>query len=197
MVSPIHFCVYTFTLIYLSLHAGRCADKHTGKEKTVTEPILKPQQLQVEDSQILQISHSPNGRRLQRPLKLQLPQASSKGEMNLQRWVIDALSWKMPALVEFTLQSQTATELAKRVMLSNSGSKATLYQYIYGVYRYCTYLGKRPDALLSECLQPNGEPVTTTVNHHAKQLDGFVMELKASGLAPGTISNHLNYCGVE
>jgi integrase len=75
-------------------------------------------------------------------------------------------------------------------MFSNSGSKATAYQYIYGLYRYCKYLGKDPDALISECLQSNGEPVTVTVNHHAKDLDRFVMDLKASGLAPGTISNH-------
>jgi len=156
-----------------------------------TELILKPQALSIEDLRVVEIGRSPSGRQLAHPLRLQLPRASSKGEENLQRWVIDAFSWKMPALIEFTLRSSAATELAKRIMLSNSGSKATLYQYMYGVHRYCSYLGREPDALISECLQPNGEVLTAAVNQHARDLDRFVMDLKASGLAPGTISNHV------
>ena len=155
-----------------------------------TELILKPGRMPVEDLQVVEVSRSPNGRRLSSPLKLQLPRPSSKGDEALQHWVIEAFSWKMPALIEFTLRSPAATELAKRLMLSNSGSKATAYQYIYGVYRYCLYLGKNPDALISECLQSNGEPASINVNRHAKDLDRFVMDLKASGLAPGTISNY-------
>jgi len=97
----------------------------------------------------------------------------------------------MSTLIEFTLRSQAATELAKQIMLSNSGSKATLYQYMYGVYRYCNYLGKMPDTLISECFQPNGELATANVNLHTRDLERFAMDLKASGLAPGTISNHV------
>jgi integrase len=156
-----------------------------------TELVLKPSAVPAQDLKIVEITRSPNGRRLSHPLSLKLRPPLTKGEEALQRWVVDSFSWKMPALIEFTLQSRAATELAKRIMLSNSGSKATAYQYMYGVHRYCTYLGKGPDALISECLQPNGEPVTLTVNHHAKDLDRFVMDLKASGLAPGTISNHV------
>jgi len=97
----------------------------------------------------------------------------------------------MPALIEFTLRSGSATELAKKIMLSNSGSKATLYQYMYGVHRYCNYLNKAPDELISECLGPTDQPLASTINKHIKQLDRFVLELKASRLAPGTISNHV------
>jgi len=156
-----------------------------------TEFTLKSEVAAAEDLHDVEINRSPSGRRLSHPLRLQLPQASSKGEETLQRWVIEAFSWKMPALIEFTLRSPAATELAKRIMLSNSGSKATLYQYMYGVYRFCAYLGKDPDVLISECLQPNGEASMLAVNQQAKDLDRFVMDLKASGLAPGTISNHV------
>ncbi|MGB9023701.1 MAG: site-specific integrase [Candidatus Bathyarchaeia archaeon] len=139
----------------------------------------------------MEVTHSPNGRRLSHCLRLQLPQASSKGEENLQRWVVEAFSWKMPALIEFTLRSPAATELAERIMVSNSSSKATLYQYMYGVHRYCNYLGKTPDDLISECLGPKGELLNNLVNHHAKRLKEFVLDLRASNLAPGTISNHV------
>jgi integrase len=116
---------------------------------------------------------------------------SSKGLENLQQFIITAFTSKMPALIRFTLQSRAATELAKRIMLSNSGSKATLYQYMYGVYRFCTYLGKTPDNLISECLGTNDEPLLKIINSHSKLLDEFVLELRASGLAPGTINNHV------
>jgi len=156
-----------------------------------TELILKPRQPRAEDLQVVEISHSPNGRRLSNLLKVHLQRSSSKGEEALQRWIIDAFSWKMPALIEFTLRNQCAIELAKRVKLCNSGSKATLYQYMYGVYRYCKYARKTPDQLVSECQSPEGEFLPKALGVHAKALGQFVADLQAEGLAPGTINNHV------
>jgi hypothetical protein len=156
-----------------------------------TELILEPSTPQAEDLHVVEISHSPNGRRLSNPLKVQLPRVSTKGEDALQHWVIDAFSSKMSKLIEFTLCSQSMTELAKQIMLSNSGSKATLYQYVYGVYRYCSYVGKRPDQLISECQGPEGETLPKSLSLHTKSVGDFVAELQAEGLAPGTINNHV------
>ena len=140
---------------------------------------------------VVEITHGPSGRRVSKPLTLMLPQTSSRGEEILQRHVTEAFSWKMPALIQFTLQSSAATELAKQVMLSNSGSKATLYQYMYGVHRYCSYLNKAPDQLICECRGQDGQPLTSGIARHVKQIEQFMLDLKASGLAPGTISNHV------
>lgn len=151
----------------------------------------KTSSLGLEQHRVVEITQGPTGRRLSRPVRLQLSTPSSRGEESFQRWVVDAFSWKMPALVEFTLQSRTLSELARRIMLSNSGSKATAYQYIYGIHRYCSWIGRGPDQLISQCLGPDGEPSQSRVNGHLRDLDRFVMELKALGLAPGTISNHV------
>jgi len=140
---------------------------------------------------VVEIIRGPSGQRLKNPLMLTLPDASSKGEENLRRFVIDAFSCKMSALIEFTLRSWSATELAKRIMLSNSGSRATFYQYMYGVHRYCNYAGKAPDQLISECQGPEGEALPKPLSVHAKVLGEFVGELQAEGLAPGTINNHV------
>jgi len=141
--------------------------------------------------QTLQISRSPQGRRLHKPLILHVPEPRSLGESAIQRFVVEAFSCKMPVLIEFTLCSPAVIELAKHLMRHNSGSPATLYQYTYGVWRYCRWIAKHPDEFLGECLGPEGEPVPKALSIHAKQLDEFVGELQAEGLAPGTISNHV------
>jgi len=156
-----------------------------------TKLILNSQHLGPESCRILEVTHGPNGRKLSKSLILTIPSAQSKGEENFQRWVIEALSWKMPALIEFALRSKAATELAKRLMRSNSGSQATLYQYLYGVYRYCTWIRKGPDELIRECLEPESESPAKVLSSHVKTLDEFVGELQAEDLAPGTVNNHV------
>jgi len=155
-----------------------------------TELILKPHSLTAEGLHQVQITHSPSGRKLHEPLALTLSKPLERGEEALQRFVIDAFCGKMSALIEFTLQSRSAKKLAEEIMLSNSGSKATLYQYMYGVYRFCNYLDRTPDDLISECLGPDGEPLGKLMNQYAGKLKAFALDLTASGLAPGTISNH-------
>jgi hypothetical protein len=54
---------------------------------------------------VLEIIRGPSGRRVSKPLILELPQTSSRGEEVLQQHVIEAFSWKMPALTQFTLRT--------------------------------------------------------------------------------------------
>ena len=138
-----------------------------------------------------EITRSPRGRRLHKPLVLTLPKPETPREQSLHRYVIDALSWKMPALVEFTLTNQSCRKLAQHLLRHNTGSAATLYQYIYGVHRFCSWIQKAPDQLISECVTQDGLPDQRILGLHVKALDDFVGDLQAEGLAPGTISNHV------
>ena len=141
--------------------------------------------------QIVEVTHSPRGHRLKTPLTLTLPQPASPGEESLQGYVIDALSWKMPALIKFTLGSPALTEVARHLLRHCTGSTATLYQYVYGVYRYCTWASRTPDELVSACRDPDGVPNPRAMELAARDLDDFVGDLQAEGLAPGTINNHV------
>ena len=146
------------------------------------------------DTQLLQtveVTHSPRGRRLKSPLILSIPQPTSPGEAKIQTYVIDSLSWKMPALVMFTLGSPALTGVARHLLRHCTGSPATLYQYVYGVHRYCTWAGRTPDALVSACRDDYDIPDPRAMELAARDLDDFVGDLQAEGLAPGTISNHI------
>ncbi|MEA2089343.1 MAG: site-specific integrase [Thermoproteota archaeon] len=141
--------------------------------------------------QTIEITHSPLGNKLQKPIVLELPKPRSAGERNLREYVINAFSWKMPALISFTLYNNAVLELAKHLLRHCTGSTATLYQYVYGVHRFCRWLQRTPNQLIAECRGPEGEPIPKTLAKHVKLLDDFIGELQAQGLAPGTISNHV------
>jgi hypothetical protein len=141
--------------------------------------------------QTVTITHSPLGNKLQKPIVLKLPWPRSAGERKLREYVINAFSWKMPALIGFTLYNNSVLELAKHLLRHCTGSTATLYQYVYGAYRFCQWLQRTPDQLIAECKGPEGEPIPKVLVKHVKLLDDFIGELQAAGLAPGTISNHV------
>lgn len=97
----------------------------------------------------------------------------------------------MPVLVGFTLMNRSCRELAKHLLRHNSGSTATLYQYIYGVHRFSRWINRNPDQLIAECKTSDGLTDQRQLQIHIQSLDDFVGDLQAEGLAPGTISNHV------
>ncbi|MFQ6081278.1 MAG: tyrosine-type recombinase/integrase [Candidatus Bathyarchaeia archaeon] len=131
------------------------------------------------------IDKSPRGRRLKQPIILEIPENLSPGERAVRRYVIEALCWKMPALIHLTLRNKTVLKLATHLYRHTTGSKATLYQYTYGVHRFFKWLGREPDDLIRECLE------NRSVSGVIEKMDEFMGDLKAEGLAPGTTSNHV------
>lgn len=140
----------------------------------------------VDDIQgLIVIEKSPRGRRLKRPIVLEIPDNLSQGDKAVRRYVIDALCWKMPALIHFTFRNETVLKLATHLYRHTTGSDATLYQYTYGVYAFFKWLGKTSDILVKECLEDK------STHKIVELIDSFVGELKAKKLANGTIANYI------
>ncbi|MGF3536933.1 MAG: tyrosine-type recombinase/integrase, partial [Candidatus Bathyarchaeia archaeon] len=137
------------------------------------------------------ITESSRGYKLQKPLTLQMPEPQTPADQKLHQYIIDALLTKMPALVTFTFDNQTTLELAKHLLRHRTGSQATLYQYIYGVYRFCKWLNTQPDQLVKSCQDQDGDPKPKALAQTSRMLDDFVANLQAENLAPGSISNHV------
>jgi len=137
------------------------------------------------------VTHSPRGYKLRKSLKLTVPEAQNAADERLQRYIIDSLSWKMPRLVAFTFNNTSTMELAKHLLRHRTGSTATLYQYIYGLHRFCQWANTQPDQLIKSCQDQDGDPKTKALARYSRLLDDFVGCLQAEGLAPGTVSNHV------
>jgi hypothetical protein len=140
--------------------------------------------------QAVTITHSPLGKKLKTPLALSLPEAQSAAEQRLQQYVIDSLITRLPALVPFAFDNDSVLELAKHLLRHRTASQGTLYQYIYGIYRFCKWTNTQPDQLIKACQDQDGDPNPKALAKYSRLLDDFVGELQAEDLAPGTISNH-------
>lgn len=141
---------------------------------------------QIDDFQgLIIIERSPRGRRLKKPIILNLPENLSEGEKAVRKYVIDALCWKMSALIHFTFQNETVLKLATYLYRHTTGSDATLYQYVYGIYAFCKWLDREPDTVVKDSMK------IKSTDKVIEQIDKFIGELKAKRLASGTIANYV------
>jgi len=140
--------------------------------------------------QALTITHSPLGKKLKKPIELSLPETTSAADQRLQQYVITSLSARMPALVILAFDNTSVLELAKHLLRHRTASEQTLYQYLYGIHRFCKWTNTPPDQLVKACQDQDGDPNPKALAKYGRLLDDFVGELQAENLAPGTVSNH-------
>jgi len=141
--------------------------------------------------QAITITHSPLGKKLKKPITFTMPDPKNAADEKLQEYIINSLSWKMRRLVPFTFNNASTIELAKHLLRHRTGSPGTLYQYIYGIHRFCRWANTQPDQLIESCLDQDGDPKPKALASHSRLLDDFIGCLQAEGLAPGTVSNHV------
>jgi len=139
----------------------------------------------------VQITHGPIRRRLLTPVTVTIPVAQSQAEVNLQRYIIRSLSAEMSSLILFALQSSAVVELAKYLIRYTSGSPYTLELYVRDLHRFCKWVGKTPDQLVSECKDLDRNPDPKVLSRHARLLEDFIGYLQADGLAPKTVDSHV------
>lgn len=103
------------------------------------------------------------------------------------RFIKRAFSVKMSSLIPFSLENECIINVASYLLkYTKSKSEATLYQYVFGIYRFCKWLKKSPDEVIEEVIFKK-----KTVDDYIKTIDSFVGDLQAENLAPGTINNYV------
>jgi integrase len=108
-------------------------------------------------------------------------------EKAARRFIIDAFKVKMSSLIPFSLQNESIINVASYMLkYTKSKSKATLYQYVFSIYRFCQWIKKSPDDIIKEVLFKK-----KVVDGYVKAIDSFVGDLQADNKAPGTIYNYV------
>jgi integrase len=107
-------------------------------------------------------------------------------ELKARQFIIDSFTGKMPTLIPFTLENQSIVKLASYLLKHTTGSKHTLYQYVFGIYRFSKWINKKPDSIVKEAIEDK-----TAIDRYIESIDNFVGDLQAENLAPGTINNHV------
>jgi integrase len=103
-----------------------------------------------------------------------------------RQFLIDSFTGKMPSLIPLALENDSIVKLASTLLRSTSGSRYTVYQYVFGIHRFSNYLNKKPDSMVEE-ISNNREAII----EYVKKLDEFAGDLQAEGLAFVTIANHV------
>lgn len=138
----------------------------------------------------LHITRSPSGRRLKRPITLEIPEIETVAEKRVRQYVIDTFIGWHPSLARFTFEHSTTMEVAKHLLRHRTGSLHTLRNYIYDIYRFSRWLRRGPDELLNDCKDKDQVPIPKVVIRMTRLLADFADNLQEeNGLAPATVYN--------
>lgn len=107
-------------------------------------------------------------------------------ERKARQYIIRSFKGKMSSLIPFSLENESIIRLASYLLKYTTGSKYTLYQYVFGVLRFSRWIKKKPDTMVRDVLLDK-----RAVDKYIMKIDDFIGDLQAEGLAPGTINNHV------
>ncbi|MGD2066472.1 MAG: hypothetical protein PVI43_04815, partial [Candidatus Bathyarchaeota archaeon] len=107
-------------------------------------------------------------------------------EQKARHYIINSFTGKMPTLIPFALENKSIIKLASYLLKHTTGSKHTLYQYVFGIYRFSNWINKKPDDIIQEVTQDK-----QVIESYVENIDNFIGDLQAEDLAPGTINNHV------
>jgi integrase len=142
----------------------------------------------------INITESTQGYTLKKPIVLEVPEPKDTKEEKVYEYILETFTGKSPDLAKFTFENKSAFHIAEHLLLHRTGSKATLYNYIYDIHDFTESLGTTPDQILNGCLDSNGSVKPIALARTIKSLESFAGSLKAERkLAPTTIFNMVDY----
>jgi len=116
-----------------------------------------------------------------------IDEAKTPREKAAKEFIAEAFKGKMPSLIPFAFENESVQNTASYLLkYTKSQSKATLYQYVFGVHRFCQWLGKSPDYII-RAVKSNEK----TIDDYINIIDSFIGDLRAEKLESGTINNHV------
>jgi integrase len=116
-----------------------------------------------------------------------IDEAETPREKAAKEFIIEAFTGKMPSLIPFAFENESVQNVASYLLkYTKSQSKATLYQYVFGIHRFCQWLDKTPDNIIRNVR--NNEQ---TIDDYISLVDAFIGDLRAETLETGTINNHV------
>jgi integrase len=111
----------------------------------------------------------------------------SPREKAAREFIVSSFAGKMSSLIPLALENISIINLASYLLkYTKAKSKHTLYQYVFGVHRFCDWEQATPDNLVKD-VKTGKEAIDKLV----MSIDDFIGDLQAEKLAQGTINNHV------
>jgi len=142
-------------------------------------------------TQRIVISHGPLGHKLKQPVSVLVSIDLDEFERATVDYIIGSLTEKIPRLLGFGLENRSILEMAKFLLKYRSGSNGTLRRYIYGLNKFCSWLGETPDQIILNCIDVDSYVNVKKLQNYALALDNWVGILQARNAAPMTINTSI------
>ncbi len=107
-------------------------------------------------------------------------------ELKAKQYIVDSFTGKMPTLIPLATENKSVVNVASYLLKYTIGSKHTLYRYVFGIHRFCDWIGKTPDEIIGEAQKGKN-----AVDEYIVKIDEFIGDMQAENLAAGTINNHV------
>jgi len=82
---------------------------------------------------------------------------------------MNAFKGKMLSLIPFSFENESIIKLASYLLKYTTGSKYTLYQYVFGVRRFCDWIIKEPDEIIKDVFLDR-----CLVDKYVSEIDNFI-----------------------
>lgn len=140
----------------------------------------------ITETQTLTIERSSLNKRLRKPIVLEV--TKDKVALDIQRYLIESLSSRIPTLIPFALRNQSLQRLAEYLKYERSGSLNSPCHYIYTIHKYSAWSSMEPDDLIAECKDPEGMLNLNALPKAAQRLDRYYKELMVEAYAPHSVA---------
>lgn len=142
----------------------------------------------------INIIKSPQGYTLKKPIVIVVQNPADEKQEKIYEYILQTFTGRSSNLAKYTFENRSAFHIAEHLMLHRTGSRDTLYNYIYNIHDFTEWLGIPPDQVLNHCLERDGVPKPLATIQTTKLLEGFAGFLKANRkLAPCTVFNKIDY----
>ena len=171
-------------------------------KQTIANPIIRKQQLTLEELKTLKIpisiqgdsvviEHSLRGWRLRQTVKLNLEQVLATKEKGLIAYILKSFISERPALLVFVFDNKSIIKMARHFLRHCSGSLSSCCNYIAQVQKYSTWLGYSPDLIIQDVKPVGNIADPQRVQNHIGYLSEYLGELQDNGLKPGVVNNYI------
>lgn len=90
-------------------------------------------------------------------------------EQKARRYIVDSFTGKMPSLIPLALDNESVVKLASYLLKYTTGSKHILYQYVFGINRFCNWTKETPDEMVKTV--STGK---TAIDDYVLRIDDFI-----------------------
>jgi site-specific recombinase XerD len=140
------------------------------------------------ETETITIEKSILSKHLRQPIIIQVPKTTDKAALDIQRYLIESLSSRVPKLIPFALSNQSLQRLAEYLKYERSASPNSPCHYILTIRKFCAWAIMEPDDLIAECMNPEGIVNLEALPKAAQRLDRYYKELMAAGYAPHSVA---------